>query len=114
MRSISGLARRRTVLKVEQLEVRSMPAQIQPLFNELQVPGATDTHLNVASRPDAGVSEDGTTMVVWNRQRTSTDNDVQIKRYDSQGKLLLVNGTISVGGTTENENQGRIAVRRDG
>ncbi len=107
-------AKQFAVLRIEALEDRKLPAQIQPLFNEVKITTATDTHLNVSLRPDAGATEDGRAIVAWNRQRSSTDTDVQIKRFDAQGRLLAVNGTISVGGTVQNENQGRVAVRRDG
>ena len=114
MRTRPNILRFQSALRLEVLEARTLPALIQPLFNEVKIPTATDTHINVSSNPDAGATEDGRTMVAWNRQRTTTNSDVQIKRYDAQGKLLPVNGTISVGGTVENESQGRIAVRREG
>src|SRR5262245_52604032 len=90
--------RPRAALRLEKLEDRTLPATITPLFPEVRVSTFQESHLNVSSRPDAGATEDGRSLVVWNRKRTTTDTDVLVRRFDNKGTPLAVNGTITVAG----------------
>lgn len=104
----------RTCLHLEQLEKRTVPAVVVPVFPEVQV-NADLTHTAGQSTPSVGVAQDGSFDVAFVQNDTAASTQIVVRRHKSDGTLQDVNPTVVIAsGDLGKVSQPKIAVSGNG